>query len=67
MSELHVVRRDRNSVKTEVGRPLGEDISKLGRRWDMENTNVTNNNPFPHEVEINLNMLCVLMLDRVGG
>ena len=46
---------------------FGEDISKLGRRWYVKHANVTNNNPFPHKVEINLDMLCALMLNRIGG
>jgi len=33
----------------------------------MKYANVTNNNPFSHEVEINLDMLCALMLNRIGG
>ena len=32
----------------------------------MKNADVTNINPFPDKVEINLDMLCALMLDRVG-
>jgi len=32
----------------------------------MKNTDVANSNPFPDEVEVNLDMLCALMLNRVG-
>jgi len=32
----------------------------------MKNADVTNINPFPDKVEINLDMLCALMLDQVG-
>jgi len=33
----------------------------------MKNSKITNRNPLPDEVEINLNMLGSLMLNRVGG
>ena len=33
----------------------------------MKNSKITNGNPLPNEVEINLNMLSSLMLNRVGG
>ena len=33
----------------------------------MKHANVTNSNPFSHKVEINLDMLCALMLNRIGG
>ena len=33
----------------------------------MKNTKITNGDSFPDEVEINLNMLSSLMLNRVGG
>jgi hypothetical protein len=38
------------------GQPLGEDVSELENR-----------NMLVNEVEINLNMLGALMLDKVGG
>ena len=49
------------------GKTLGEDVSKLGRRWYVKNPNITNGDPFTNEVEINLNMLRPLMLHRVAG
>ena len=33
----------------------------------MENSNMTEGDTLPNKVEINLNVLCALMLDRVGG
>ena len=33
----------------------------------MEDTYITKGNPFPNEVEIDLNVLGALMLNRVGG
>ena len=33
----------------------------------MKNTNITNGDPFADEVEMNLDMLGSLMLNRVGG
>ena len=49
------------------GQPLGEDVGELRGRWNMENTNVTDGNPFPHEVKINFHMLGALVLNRIGG
>ena len=49
------------------GKTLGEDVSKLGRRWYVKNPNITNGDPFMNEVEINLNMLRALMLYGIGG
>ena len=33
----------------------------------MQDTKITNSNTLPDEVKINLNVLCALMLNRVGG
>ena len=33
----------------------------------MKNSKITNGNPLPDKVEINLNMFGSLMLNRVGG
>jgi len=33
----------------------------------MQNTKITNSDSFPDEVKINLNVLCALMLNRIGG
>ena len=33
----------------------------------MKNSKITNGNPLPDEVEINLNMFGALMLDWIGG
>ena len=33
----------------------------------MKNTKITNGNPLPDEVEVNLNVLGTLMLYRIGG
>ena len=33
----------------------------------MHDADITNSNTLPHEVKIDLNVLGVLMLDRVGG
>ena len=46
---------------------LGEDIGELRRRWYVKNPNVSNGNPLPDEVEVDLNMLRALVLDGVGG
>ena len=46
---------------------LGEDIGVLGCRGDMGNPNLTEGDTLPNKVEINLNVLRELMLDRIGG
>ena len=46
---------------------LGEDIGVLGCHGDMENSNMTEGDTLPNKVEINLNVLRALMLDRIGG
>jgi hypothetical protein len=33
----------------------------------VQDTNITDGHAFPHKVEINLNMLHALVLNRVGG
>jgi hypothetical protein len=49
------------------GQPLGEDVRKLRRCWDMKNTNITKYVALADEVEINLDMLRALMLNPVSG
>jgi len=39
-------------LEHEGGKTLGEDVSKLGRRWYVKNPNITNGDPFTNEVEI---------------
>ena len=46
---------------------LGEDVGIPGCHGDMENPNLTEGDTLPNKVEINLNVLCALMLDRIGG
>jgi hypothetical protein len=33
----------------------------------MQDANITDGNVFPDEVKVDLNMLCALVLNRVGG
>jgi hypothetical protein len=33
----------------------------------MQGVDITNGNAFPNEVEVDLDMLCTLVLNRVGG
>jgi hypothetical protein len=44
---------------------LGEGVSELGGRRDVEDANIFDGDT--NEVEINFNMLGALMLDGVGG
>jgi hypothetical protein len=47
-------------------RTLGEDVGELRSRWDMQNANFPNGGLVTDEVEINLDMLHALTLNRVG-
>jgi hypothetical protein len=46
---------------------FGEDIRILGCRRDVQDTDVAKCDVLTYKVEINLYMLCPLMLDGVGG
>ena len=61
------VKTGANLKEDRSGQPLSEYVRKLRRRWDMKNTNITNDNVLVDEVEINLDMLRALMLNRVSG
>ena len=54
-------------LKYKCWETLGEDVGVLGCHGDMENPNLTEGNTLPNKVEINLNVLRALMLDRIGG
>jgi hypothetical protein len=45
---------------------LGEDVVELRSHQDVQNVNFPNDDLVTDEVEINLNMLCALMLNWVG-
>jgi hypothetical protein len=49
------------------GQSLGENVSELGGRRSVEDTNVSDSDALVDKVEINLNILCALVLDGVGG
>lgn len=49
------------------GEVLDEDLGVLGCCRDMENPNLTEGNVIPNKVEIDLNMFCAFMLNRIGG
>jgi hypothetical protein len=49
------------------GQSLGEDVDELRSHRDVEDTNVPDGNELTYEVEINLNMLGALVLDKVSG
>jgi hypothetical protein len=58
-----MLRLDRNSENTEVGRPF----VKMSINWYVQDADITDGNTFPDEVEIDLNMLYTLVLNGVGG
>jgi hypothetical protein len=49
------------------GQPLGEDVSELRSRRNVEDTNVPDGNALTDKLEINLNMLGAPVLNGVGG
>jgi hypothetical protein len=53
--------------KHRSGKTLREDVHELGGHRDVQDTNITDCNAFPNEVEINLDMLHTMVLNRVGG
>jgi hypothetical protein len=48
-------------------KPLGEDVDELRSGRDVENANIADNDTLADEVEVDLHVLCVLMLHRIGG
>jgi hypothetical protein len=47
--------------------PLGEDVSKLWGGRNVKDMNISNGETLANEMEVNLDMLRMLMLDRIGG
>ena len=39
----------------------------MSANWDMEDPNIADSNPVANKVQVDLHMLCPLMLNRVGG
>jgi hypothetical protein len=39
----------------------------MGGRQDVQDADITDGNAFPNEVEVDLDMLCTLLLNGVGG
>jgi hypothetical protein len=67
-----MLRLDRNSnipklFKHQCGKALGEDVGELRGGWYMKNSHISNGDTLTHKVKVDLDMLRVLMLDRVGG
>jgi hypothetical protein len=48
-------------------KPLGEDVGELRGGRNVKDTNISNGDMLADEVEVNLDMLCALMLNGVGG
>jgi hypothetical protein len=46
---------------------LRKDVRELGGRRHMQDADITDGNTFPNKVEVDLNMLCTLLLNGVGG
>jgi hypothetical protein len=64
---LQMLRLDRNSLNTEGGEILREDVDELRCRRDMEDADLTDGNLPSDEMNINLHMLRALMLNEVSG
>ena len=68
-----MLRLDRNSsnipklLKQQCGKAPGEDVGELRGGRYMKNSHISNGDTLTHKVKVDLDMLCVLMLDRVGG
>jgi hypothetical protein len=54
-------------IKHRGGESLREDVGELRCRRDMEDADLTDGNLLSDKMKINLHMLGVLMLNRVGG
>jgi hypothetical protein len=46
---------------------LREDARELGWHRYVQDVDITDGHAFPHKMEVDLNMLCVLVLNGVGG
>jgi hypothetical protein len=53
--------------KHRSGQTLRENVRELGGRRYVQDANINDGNAFPYEVEVDLDMLCVLVLNVVGG
>jgi hypothetical protein len=53
--------------KHRSGQTLREDVRKLGCCQDVQDADITNGNAFSDEVEFDLDMLCMLVLNGIGG
>ena len=58
-------RLDLNSSKTGVGNPLV--LGRLLCRWDVENPKAPKGHLLMNKVNIELNMLHAVMMNRIGG
>jgi hypothetical protein len=54
-------------LKHRRDKALGEDVDELRGSRDMKNSHISNGDTLMHEVEVDLNMLSVLVLDRASG
>jgi hypothetical protein len=52
--------------KQHTRQPFGEDISELGRCRNVKDTNLAEADALTDEMQVDLDMLCALMLDRVA-
>jgi hypothetical protein len=53
--------------KHRSGQTLHEAIREQGGHRDVQDSDIIDGNAFPNEVEIDLDMLCTLVLNGVGG
>ncbi|KAJ0532157.1 hypothetical protein HanIR_Chr09g0393601 [Helianthus annuus] len=61
-----MLRQEQKSSNRTRGQTLGENVSNLEASWHMQDTNKTFLYMFPNKVNIKLNMLSSLMLNRVS-
>jgi hypothetical protein len=53
--------------KNQSGQTLRKDVYELGGRRYVQDASITDGNVFPDEVKVDLDMLCMLVLNGVGG
>jgi hypothetical protein len=53
--------------KHQSGQTLRKDVYELGGRRYVQDAGITDGNVFPDEVKVDLDMLCMLVLNGVGG
>jgi hypothetical protein len=62
-----MLRLDQNFKNKEVDIPFVKMPRELGCHRYVQDADITDGHAFPHKMEVDLNMLCALVLNGVGG